>query len=101
MNGDQRRDRIVCDADLHGGEPCIKGTRIMVSVVLDYLKAGETPEDIRRQYATLTDEDVRAALAYGAWLAHGCKTGFVRLRNGICESLADVQRDVSRSPLEG
>ncbi|MFH1268211.1 MAG: DUF433 domain-containing protein, partial [Planctomycetota bacterium] len=47
-----------------------KGTRIMVSIVLDYLKAGETFEEIRRPYPTLTEEDVRAALAYAAWLAH-------------------------------
>jgi uncharacterized protein (DUF433 family) len=50
--------------------PCIKGTRIMVSVVLDYLKAGERTEEILKQYPTLAAEDVRAALAYAAWLAH-------------------------------
>jgi uncharacterized protein (DUF433 family) len=43
---------------------------VMVSVVLDYLKAGESAEEIRRQYPTLTAEDIHAALAYAAWLAH-------------------------------
>ena len=42
----------------------------MVSVVLDYLKAGETNETILRQYPTLAVDDIRAALAYAAWLAH-------------------------------
>ena len=64
------QDRVSIDPQVCHGKPCIKGTRIMVSIVLDYLKAGETSEEIRRQYPTLTEEDVRAALAYAAWLAH-------------------------------
>jgi uncharacterized protein (DUF433 family) len=62
--------RISVDPGICHGKPCIKGTRVMVSVVLDYLKAGESVEDILRQYPTLTAEDVRTALAYAAWLAH-------------------------------
>jgi uncharacterized protein (DUF433 family) len=42
----------------------------MVSIILDYLKAGETTETILRQYPTLTAEDISAALGYAAWLAH-------------------------------
>ena len=64
------QDRVSIDPLVCHGRPCIKGTRIMVSIILDYLKAGETPEEIRRQYPTLTEEDIRAALAYAAWLAH-------------------------------
>jgi uncharacterized protein (DUF433 family) len=64
------RDRVSIDPGVCHGKPCIKGTRIMVSILLDYLKAGETFEGIRRQYPTLTDDDIRAALAYAAWLAH-------------------------------
>ncbi len=52
------------------GKPCIKGTRIMVSIILDYLKAGESLEAIRKEYPSLTEEDIRAALAYAAWLVH-------------------------------
>jgi uncharacterized protein (DUF433 family) len=51
------------------GKPCIKGTRIMISIVLEYLVAGEPREEILRQYPTLQPPDIDAALAYAAWLA--------------------------------
>lgn len=63
-------NRISIDPDVCHGKPRIKGTRVMVSIILDYLKAGETIETILRQYPTLAADDVRAALAYAAWLAH-------------------------------
>jgi uncharacterized protein (DUF433 family) len=47
-----------------------KGTRIMVSIILDYLKAGEDAKAIMKEYPSLKDEDIRAALGYAAWLAH-------------------------------
>ena len=62
--------RISINPSVCHGKPCIRGTRIMVSVILDYLKSGESYEDILRQYATLTKEDIQAAIAYAAWLAH-------------------------------
>ena len=62
--------RILIDPEVCHGKPCLKGTRVMVSVVLDYLKASESTEAILRQYPTLAAEDIRAALAYAAWLAH-------------------------------
>lgn len=64
------QDRISIDPTVCHGKPCIKGTRVMVSVLLDYLKAGEGIEAILEQYPTLTEADVHAALAYAAWLAH-------------------------------
>jgi uncharacterized protein (DUF433 family) len=64
------QDRISVDPEICHGKPCIKGTRVMVSVVLDYLKAGENTETILGQYPTLAVEDIRASLAYAAWLAH-------------------------------
>lgn len=64
------QDRISIDPQVCHRKPCIKGTRIMVSILLDYLKAGEPFDEIRRQYPTVTEEDIRAALAYAAWLAH-------------------------------
>ena len=64
------RARISIDPQVCHGKPCIKGTRIMVSIILDYLKGGETAQEILSQYPTLTGEDVRVALAYAAWLAH-------------------------------
>jgi uncharacterized protein (DUF433 family) len=64
------RKRISVDPEVCHGKPCIKGTRVMVSIVLDYLKAGESAEDILKQYPTLTEADIRAAIGYAAWLAH-------------------------------
>ena len=64
------RKRVAVDRKICHGKPCIKGTRIMVSIVLDYLRAGETHEEILRQYPTLQAEDIDAALGYAAWLAH-------------------------------
>lgn len=64
------QERITVDPEICHGKPCIKGTRIIVSVILDYLKAGETPDAILRQYPGLSRADIRAALAYAAWLAH-------------------------------
>lgn len=64
------KSRISIDPEVCHGKPCIKGTRIMVSVILDYLTAGDTAEEILRQYPSLKSEDIRAALGYAAWLAH-------------------------------
>ena len=63
-------ERIAIKPNVCHGKPCIKGTRIMVSIILDYLKAGESYEVILREYPTLKAEDIRAALSYAAWLAH-------------------------------
>jgi uncharacterized protein (DUF433 family) len=63
-------ERISVNPKVCHGKPCIKGTRIMVSIILDYLKAGEPAGEILRQYRTLKPEDVQAAIGYAAWLAH-------------------------------
>ncbi len=63
------RDRINVDPNVCHGKPCIRGTRIMVSVVLDNLAAGEPTERILRSYPSLKAEDIQAALAYAAELA--------------------------------
>ena len=60
------RDRIVVDPKICHGKPCIKGTRIMVSVILDNLAEGLTPEEIVEEYPPLTLDDVKAAVAYAA-----------------------------------
>jgi uncharacterized protein (DUF433 family) len=62
------RDRITVDPAVCHGQACIKGTRVMVSVVLDNLGAGETPEQIAAAYR-LAPEDIQAALLYAAELA--------------------------------
>jgi uncharacterized protein (DUF433 family) len=63
------RARISSDPNVCHGKVCVKGTRIMVSVVLDNLAAGESPEAILRSYPTLKAEDLQACLAYAAELA--------------------------------
>lgn len=60
------RDRVSIDPTICHGKACIKGTRIMVSVILDNLAEGETPERILRSYPTLRPEDIQAALTYAA-----------------------------------
>jgi uncharacterized protein (DUF433 family) len=62
------QDRISIAADVCHGKPCIRGTRVLVSVVLDNLADGLNPEEIVREYPPLTMEDVRAAVAYAAAL---------------------------------
>jgi uncharacterized protein (DUF433 family) len=61
--------RISVDPKVCHGKPCIKGTRVIVSVILDYLHAGESREEILRQYPTLKPLDIDASLGYAAWLA--------------------------------
>lgn len=63
------KDRISVDPNICHGKVCIKGTRIMVSVILDNLAAGESVESILRSYPSLTAEDIQAALWYAADLA--------------------------------
>ncbi len=53
------RERISVDPNVCHGKACIKGTRIMVSVVLDNLAAGEPVERILKNYPTLKPEDVK------------------------------------------
>jgi len=59
------RDHIVVDPAICHGKPCIKGTRVLVSVVLDNIAAGETPDQIATTYR-LAKQDVQAALQYAA-----------------------------------
>lgn len=63
------RARITIDPMICHGKACIKGTRVMASVVLDNLAAGQSREDILRLYPTPRPEDVTAAMAYAAELA--------------------------------
>ncbi len=60
---------ITVDPAICHGKACIKGTRIMVSVLLDNLAAGLSPEEIKQSYPSLPDNAIRAALAYAADLS--------------------------------
>jgi uncharacterized protein (DUF433 family) len=59
-------DRIAIDPAVCGGKPCIKGTRIWVSLILDLLADGLTEPELLAEYPQLVHEDVLAAIAYGA-----------------------------------
>lgn len=63
------RERITVDPAVCHGRPCIKGTRVMVAVVLDNLAAGVPTDDVLRSYPSLKAEDIQAAMAYAADLA--------------------------------
>ena len=63
------QERISVDPLVCHGKACIKGTRIMVSVILDNLAAGVSPEEILRSYPSLSPQDIQAAIAYAAELA--------------------------------
>jgi uncharacterized protein (DUF433 family) len=62
-------DRISIDPNVCFGRPCIKGTRIWVSLVLDCLADGMSEAALRAEYPQLTREDILAAIAYGAEVA--------------------------------
>ena len=57
---------ISVDPNVCFGKPCIRGTRIWVSLILDFLAGGMTVEDVLAEYPDLAEEDVRATIAYGA-----------------------------------
>lgn len=59
-------ERISIDPNICFGTPCIRGTRIWVSLILDWLAAGSTSEELLSNYPQLTHEDILAAIAYGA-----------------------------------
>ena len=63
------RSRVTTDPAVCHGQACIRGTRVPVSVVLDNLAAGLSPEQIVESYPSLTLDDVSAAIGYGAELA--------------------------------
>lgn len=63
------QDRITVDPQVCHGKACIKGTRVMVSVVLDNLADGIARDEILASYPSLKDEDIGASIAYAAELA--------------------------------
>lgn len=63
------KERITVDPLVSHGKACIKGTRIMVSVILDNLADGVSEAEILKSYPSLTSEDIRAAISYAAELS--------------------------------
>jgi len=62
------RKRITVESEVCHGKPCISGTRIMVSVVLDNLAEGLSADDTVKEYPSLNLDDIRAAISYAARL---------------------------------
>jgi uncharacterized protein (DUF433 family) len=60
------RDRIVIDAEIRFGKPCVRGTRITVGDVLSYLASGMSEQEILSDFPQLTRDDIRACLAFAA-----------------------------------
>jgi len=60
------QDRISVDPAVRSGKPCIKGTRITVYDVLEYLAGGMSEDEVRASFPDLKGEDVRACLAFAA-----------------------------------
>jgi len=63
------REYISVDPQVAHGQACFKGTRVLVSVVLDNLAAGLTPEEIIKSYPSISADSIPAAIAYAAELA--------------------------------
>jgi len=60
------RERITIEPGKRGGKPCIRGMRITVYDVLDYLASGMSEDEILADFPDLTREDIRACLAFAA-----------------------------------
>jgi uncharacterized protein (DUF433 family) len=60
------QDRIIVNSSVRSGKPCIKGTRITVYDILEYLAGGMTEDEILSDFPDLTREDIRASLAFAA-----------------------------------
>jgi uncharacterized protein (DUF433 family) len=58
------RDRISIDPAIHHGKPCIKGTRVPVSVIVGSIADGDTQEEILNAWPQLTADDIKAALKF-------------------------------------
>ncbi len=59
-------DRIVRDPEICGGQPVIRGTRVLVRVILGFLAHGEPSEVILQEFPSLTEDDVRAVITFAA-----------------------------------
>lgn len=62
-------DRITTIPNVCNGKPTIRGMRITVKTILEYIAAGETSDNILEAYPFLEDADIKACLEYAAWLA--------------------------------
>jgi uncharacterized protein (DUF433 family) len=61
--------RITFNKEIMGGQACIRGMRIPVSLIINLVANGMTTEEIIKEYPDLEQEDIKEALQYGSWLA--------------------------------
>jgi len=61
-------DRITFDPSIMGGQACIRGMRVPVSLVVNLVANGKPVKDILEEYPDLEPEDIRQSLLYAAWL---------------------------------
>lgn len=71
-------ERITFSQDMMGGQACIRGMRIPVSLVLNLVANGMSTAEIMTEYPDLELEDIQQSLKYAAWLANERVYGFLR-----------------------
>ena len=93
------KKHITVDPNVCHGKACIRGTRVMVSVILDNLAAGQKPEDIVKEYPSLSLETIQATIAYAADLA---RERFVlrRSRVGPTQRIDSKLLDREKAPVQ-
>ena len=69
MTRDELLSRITINPNVCFGKPCIRGHRIWVSLILDFLASGMTAEEVLQEYPDLSRDDILACIAYGAEMA--------------------------------
>jgi len=69
MSRESLLSRISIDPKVCFGKPCVRGHRIWVSLILDFLASGMTIKELLDQYPGLEEADIRACIAYGAEMA--------------------------------
>lgn len=62
-------DKIISDPNVCGGDPCIKGTRIPVHIILSHLAAGDSIDVLLKNFPRITNDDIKACLEYASFLA--------------------------------
>lgn len=70
-------DHIIIDPDIRSGKPCIKGTRITVYDILEYLAGGMSEPEILEDFPSLTHKDIQMVFAFAAAREHRLATSFV------------------------
>ncbi len=69
MTREELLARISISPEICFGKPCIRGHRIWVSLILDFLASGATTQEILENYPGLSEADIQACIAYGAEMA--------------------------------